>query len=682
MKKLIVLGFIIITSNALALCPLKSYSLNNLATKARSLEKNFQKLTTCYKDSNVQAPVKDIMSAIRKLSYTFSGQKQPPATNPGDGFGDGTGDDTGDDGWGEIGTVENFTPVYEDELQKLDLGGLQTDVQRAMEAFFQLSQLSKDQRQNAECSSAANNNNVWIGLIEVFNGFAPMAMATLSKGAPQLSPYLLGAQAVGSVVQQVLKSLQERAERYSMVSAEKRSAFIDASCLYHDLALNTFVLDETLNTEGNYYESILESTKLKRDTLLSQVKNESQILKILSQEFIDISEDLSDFVDFEYAGNKSEVTDPIDDIINDDNGDDCDDAWGCDDDWDGGWGDDSNLGDNYRKTYVCSALQKYFDERNFGVARSQRYKVYLSYLRKFIKDSGLKKSLVSFDINYDIFTDALNELRYGNSTECEVSHFERPLKFFANYVEVAKEKLNYDEELVSMPMSDMQSFYISLKDVSELSYDVYLLEEKVAFLERIQSENIEVDLGEIYLLESSINSQLVKGKKYSYSWLEFNSNRGVEFLHSFKKKFDLYESKINSSSDKQKNCQLISKLGRDFRVAQNMRERNILYCQIMFPFVNSVDHAEFASLCQKHGIEEYKFEGPTAAPEKKRRRYFIPIMIGPLVPTPIYWGKKPERSVAFRNLYSNYSETYKEVEEMNSKNQCGNQFDGTKLDLD
>ncbi len=678
MRNLLVISLIVLTTNALALCPLKSYSLNNLASKARSLEKNFQKLTACYKDANIQAPVSDIMLAIQKLSYSFSG-KEPPID---DGDGDGDGNGNGNGGWETIRSETDFTAYYGDQ-ERINLGELQDDVQKAMEAFFQLSQLAKDQKQNAECSTASNNNNIWIGLIEVFNGFAPMAMASLSKGAPQLTPYLIGAQAVGSVVQQVLKSMQERKERYSMTSARKRSAFIDASCLYHDLALNTFVLDETLNTDGNYYESILNKAKKERDQKLKKTHDESKILAVLSQEFRDLSEDLGDFIDFEYAGDKTNPSDAVDDIINDgsDDGDYNDDEE--DNGWDEDWYDDNEGGSgDYRQTYVCSALRKYFNERNFGISRGQRYKVFFTYMRKFLKDKKLRNSLVSYDINYEIFTDALNELRYGDGADCQVTHFERPLEFFQKQVKKSKEVLELSDELRSLPVSELKAYYNNLKDVSDLSYEVFLVQEKISFLQRIQEENIEVDLGEIYLLEQSINSQLVKSKKYSYAWLEFNSNRGVEYLHSFRKKYDLYKTKINSSRDKTKNCQLLSKLGRDYRVAENMRNRNILYCNIMYPFVNPVDHKEFTSLCQKHGIQEYKFEG-TAAPTKKRRRWrLFPIFLRPVSPTSIYLGRSPAKSAVLTNLYSRYSSTYETVESLIERNQCGNQFDKTKLELE
>ncbi len=538
MIKSIYLGLIVSSISAMALCPFQSRSLQKLRDKAQNLDQKIIQLQgysgQCPDLNAVTEHLKTITQTSTKIYSALAKSKSESNTNL------------------------NLLSKFEGEISNT-LGSIK-----------EIGNFISHRRSNDKCSNEFNKQSVGQSVLGVFNELSPLIISSF----PAFAPYVEGIRAAGNIANSVVQFTQARREKYSMHEVQNRKTFIEVSCLLHDLGMNTYSIDKSLNGNEKLFEDQKKDYQKRVEGKVREITEDGSFLKMAASDIKEIETIL--LLKIEEALNNDflrRLEDEPEDLEDDEEE------------------EEREIDYNERATsisseFVCKLTLRYLLKSHNGVSRLNRLKSYLSFYQIISDLKGDELISIEFEIKNNELSDFLV---VEDGEECDLEKFNEIFEFVASYVSSDSEGLMSPDNVVYKQHAH------EVNSLQDLYFYKNLLEKKQEVLKQFSNENVSIDLSEIYTLEKKIVNSLFQGKAFSYYWLLYNAQRGIDYLKTFEKKISRKE--YASYSNQKKRCNAMMQTLRDFRHASNLFQSTELYCEQMDFLTSKVEHASYYSMC-------------------------------------------------------------------------------------
>jgi len=544
MIKSIYLGILVSSLSAMALCPFQSRSLQKLRDKAQNLDHKISQLqnsSQCPDLISISSHLKTITQTSTKLYSALAKSKSESNTN--------------------LNVLSEF----------------EGDISNTLGSIREIGDFISHKRSNDHCSNEFNKHSMGQSVLSVFNELSPLIVSSF----PAFAPYTEGIRAAGNIASSIIDFRKSRRDRYSMNSPDNRKTFIEISCLLHDLGMNTYSIDKSLDGNEKLFEDQKKDYQVKLEQKIREITKDGNFLKMAAADTKEIKEVLLSKID-EALDNAllrriRDNEDELDDLEEGENKKEKKEEEEID------FGEE---GTSLSSEYVCKLTHKYLLKSHQGISRLDRLKSYLSFYQIISDIQG--QELIS--IEFEIKNSELSQfMMVENVQECELEKFTEIFEFVSSQISTDT------EGLLSLDNIIYKEYALEVDSLKELYFYKNLLERKQEVLMQFSNENVSIDLSEIYTLEKKIVNSMFQSKAFSYYWLLYNAERGLDYVNIFKKK--LARKEYASYSDKNKKCNSIMQTLRDYRHANNLFKSTELYCEQMDFLTSSVEHAAYYSMC-------------------------------------------------------------------------------------
>ncbi|MCB9095030.1 MAG: hypothetical protein H6621_08190 [Halobacteriovoraceae bacterium] len=617
------------TIQSYALCPLKSFTLQNLREVTRRLELAVKELNQCHIRGDLEAASQDISSSVSNIILSLIASKGQDSKLFREVYGF---DKEGENGVVSIQSeyAKLFNRNVSFDGQDIDMDQLGGNIRDAMAGINTIATVLRDQNFKRDCGYTASSVNFGIAGLELFNQLAPIGVAIATGGVGGVATnYILGSFAAGNIASSVLKMIDERHAIYDMTSADKRNAFIASSCVYFELAMNAHVIDHTIDLPKNYLNAEKEKLTSVKDAIieankkyppfqlityyvtdmfrqLSEIKRSTESFGSLFDEDFDVAAD-----DGEYVEGGDVTDEPLGDETS---GEDIFEKYDTYNDVNGG------LVTDIGNEILCEAVETYFNEPILDQTKQVFLVNSFMFVSQYAQEEGktIENPFVLKAYGNNLVVTMYEEF-VKKEFECDFDRIYNAVRTVSNFSRKQLKLLgqNYDKSYtpVMQDKAALEKQFKYFKALGDINYKINLIDKKISFMQKLNTDNYQIDLKEILGTERRIANELFKGKTLAYNWLRYNHKDTKYYLGTFSQKYNQLGSALDVKKGERspRVCKKLGSAVRDYRYSRINVESNKLYCESMWPFITEVDFPEVYNYCavymEEREIKPYNYAG-------------------------------------------------------------------------